>query len=580
MRFGVSVMMPELHAAIASARRIGTSRIPAEAARGESSRPAASVLDLGSNSVKLSHYTMDAHNDFKLYYQRSVRLRLFEGLKGGVMQPEYVDRMVETLRLFREAIDFEGIQHVVAVATSAIRDAKNRRDITDRIRQETGLDFKILSDRDEALYSYTGAVRMLHIPSVLFFDIGGGSLEVVTAKNYKVKSAHSFPLGSLRLTQKFAEDSKYEDVDFEAMKKYVGKALPSLKDLEIKDGELYPAGDGGSAGGDNGAGNGAGSDDDGNIRGDKDGRDGAVGIGPPAVAIVGVGGVLRSLTKYVQDAKGYPLSKTHNYQLSVTDLEDIWKKIRDMPPDRIAKIPTINSSRADTLRASVLVIMSFLKSVKCERLTVSAHGLREGALALSIQHPAAFKSQRIDEQHIRETVLSAVSPSSVLVSSKIDALVELLLSANLLHPVDRPVIRYALEQTDRLRSFRDISNILYTIMDDDSHLSHGDQLAAALALMHLRKRRKADVNLLNFGSIARSYDKKRIRRMSAIVLAYQILEKSSADMVPEFGKGGSVTLAVRAPPGGRFPHLMFEEACSQLEDAFGIPFRPDVRVVG
>lgn len=565
MRFGVSVMMPELHAAIDSARFIETSRIPEEMARGESSRPAASVLDLGSNSVKLSHYTMDAHNDFKLYHQRSVRLRLFEGLKGGVMQPEYVDRTVETLRLFREAIDFEGIRHVVAVATSAVRDAKNRRDIIDRIRREAGLDFKILSDRDEALYSYTGAVRMLHIPSVLFFDIGGGSLEVVTAKSYKVRSAYSFPLGSLRLTQKFAEDSKYEDVDFESMKKHIGKTLPSLKDLEIRDSELSAAGDDGGADNNDGAGNGGSGD---------------AGTGLPAVTVVGVGGVLRSLTKYVQDAKGYPLSKTHNYQLSATDLEDIWRKIRDMTPDKIAKIPTINSSRADTLRASVLVIMSFLKSVKCERLTVSAHGLREGALALSIQHPAAFKSQHIDEQHIRETVLSAVSPSSALVSSKIDALVELLLSANLLHPVDRPVIRYALEQTDRLRSFRDISNILYTIMDDDSHLSHGDQLAAALALMHLRKRRKADINLLNFGSIACSYDKKRIRRMSAIVLVYQILEKSSADMVPEFGKGGSVTLAVRAPSGSRFPQLMFKEACSQLEDAFGIPFRPDIRAVG
>lgn len=570
-------MMPELHAAIDSARRIEASRIPAEMARGESSRPAASVLDLGSNSVKLSHYTMDAHNDFKLYHQRSVRLRLLEGLKGGVMQPEYVDRTVETLRLFREAIDFEGIRHVVAVATSAVRDAKNRRDIIDRIRRETGLDFKILSDRDEALYSYTGAVRMLHIPSVLFFDIGGGSLEVVTAKSYKVKGAYSFPLGSLRLTQKFAEDPKYEDVDFEAMKKYIGKELPSLKDLEIKDGELSPAGDDGGAGNNSGAGSGSGGD--GNDLSSKGGRNDA-GTGLPAVTVVGVGGVLRSLTKYVQDVKGYPLSKTHNYQLTATDLEDIWRKIRDMTPDKIAKIPTINSSRADTLRASVLVIMSFLKSVKCQRLTVSAHGLREGALALSIQHPAAFKSQHIDEQHIRETVLSAVSPSSALVSSKIDALVELLLSANLLHPVDRPVIRYALEQTDRLRSFRDISNILYTIMDDDSPLSHGEQLAAALALMHLRKRRKADVNLLNFESIAYSYDKKRIRRISAIVLAYQILEKSSADMVPEFGKGGSVTLAVRAPSESRFPHLMFGEACSQLEDAFGIPFRPDVRVTG
>lgn len=552
-------MISELNAAMSTMQRSHGAQTPLGVEPGMPNRPAASVLDLGSNSVKISHYTVDIHNDFKLYYQRSVRLKLFEGLKDGKMKSEYVDRMIDTLRLFREKIDFEDIKYVVAVATSAVRDAENRAEVVRRIRDEAKLDFKILSDSDEAHYSYAGAIRMLHIPSVLFFDIGGGSLEVVVAKNYRVKSASSFPLGALRLTRKFAKDPAYDEVDFASMARYVERTLPNFGDIGAKPGDISPAG---------------GAPDDPT---DGGGAGAAGGYDSRAFAVVGVGGSLRTLAKYAQDVKKYPFSKTHNYQLAASDLEEIWEKIRDMPPEKIAHIPSINSSRADTIRAALLVVLMFLKRTGSSHLTVSAHGLREGALALSMQHPDAFASQRIDARHIRETVLGAVSRSATQVSSKVDKLVDMLLSANLLRAADRPVIRYALEQTDRLRSFRDVSNILYMIMDDDTYLGHSDQLFAALAVMHTRKRRKADAGLISYESVSGPYDKKWVRRISAIIMTYVILNKADARMTPAPGTGGSIMLAVEPAPGKFFPKMMFEEACGHLANSFGVPFEYKIR---
>ena len=101
----------------------------------------ASVLDLGSNSVKLVNYKINSYNDYKPYHQESVRLRLSEGLENKVLRKDYVDKTIETLKLFRNIVDFENVNYVISVATSAIREAENRFDIIKRIDNEKNFDF-------------------------------------------------------------------------------------------------------------------------------------------------------------------------------------------------------------------------------------------------------------------------------------------------------------------------------------------------------------------------------------------------------------------------------------------------------
>ena len=294
-----------------------------------------------------------------------------------------------------------------------------------------------------------------------FFDIGGGSLEIVFSKDYDVKKVISLPLGSLRLTQMFS-DPKSEISDFYKMEKHINKILPTREDLGISD-----------------------SDD---------------------LVLVGVGGVLRALAKYDQQLRTYPLSKLHNYKLSYNYLETIFKRIRSLPVEKISKIQSIGSGRADTVRAGALVITQLMKNLKFSELTVSAHGLREGTLALSLQYPNEFANQNIDYEKVKEIIYLSSQMESL--SEYVEDFVRLLYMMNLLSEHERVLLSYTISQIDKLWSFRDVDNVLYSILDDDSSLNHREQLIVALALIYSKKKKKVDSLILKFENILEINDKK------------------------------------------------------------------------
>ena len=298
----------------------------------------ASVIDLGSNSVKMVNFNVDQNNSYKPYHQESIRVKLAEGLEDGIIKESYIDKTVETLKLFRNIIDFEQIDYEIAVATSAVRDAKNNLDFVEQIHKETGINFKILSETEEALYSYAGALRSINLPSVVFFDIGGGSLEIVSSKNFQIQKVVSLPLGSLRLTQQFSPDLQYSQKTISKMKEHIKNLLPNRESLGIP------------------------NDDE--------------------IILVGVGGTLRALAKYDQDRKNYPLKKLHNYKFSYDDIYSISQELFQKNIDKISQIPSIGNSRSDTIKAGSLVIVEFMKKIKffihcckCPRITRGYIGL-------------------------------------------------------------------------------------------------------------------------------------------------------------------------------------------------------------
>src|SRR6185503_11466657 len=166
------------------------------------------VIDLGFNSVKLVNYDVAKDGTFRTYQQEGIKVRLGEGLhKTGYLGKEQVYRTIKALRIFRDIINFGSIRHVLPVATSAVREAGNREDCLKQVRSETGFQFKVLSGQEEGLYSYVGALRATCIPTTLFFDLGGGSLELVYTENYRIKKIKSYPLGALRMSNMFGEQN-------------------------------------------------------------------------------------------------------------------------------------------------------------------------------------------------------------------------------------------------------------------------------------------------------------------------------------------------------------------------------------
>lgn len=487
----------------------------------------ASVLDLGSNSLKLANYVIGSYGTYKPYHQESVRLKLFDGMDGKILCDGYVDRTVESLKLFRNIVDFEDVTHVLSVATSVIRDAKNRFEIVQRIRKETGFDFRILSNHDEAVFSYAGAVKALRIPSVLFFDIGGGSLEVVLARDYEIKQVASLPLGALRVARMFSEGHVYEKTDLDKMTRYMHKIIPSRADLGMSNSE--------------------------------------------SPVLVGVGGVLRALARYDQYHRGYSLSKVHNYKIDYDSLVSTYKRISRLPVEKIANINAIGRGRADIVVAGNLVILQLMKRLGFESVTVSAHGLREGTLALSLWYPKKFGGRSITYRDVRDMVRTGYND----LAESGGNFVQLMHSMDLLTDHEQDMLSYALTKIDNLRSFRDVENVLYSIMDDDSHLSHKDQITAALALIYSKKKNKVDPLLLRFENILESNDKTLIKKISSVVSICDIFHKTSAQVEATSEAPGSITLSIR-PKTDVFPEVLLNQMCRRLEGTFGISLEPNV----
>jgi Exopolyphosphatase len=191
------------------------------------------VIDLGFNSVKLVGYDVGKDGIFKPYQQEGIKARLGEGLpKTGYLGKEPVRRTIKALRLFRDIINFDSVRHVLPIATSAVREAGNRDDFLSQVRTETGLVFKVLSGQEEGLYSYIGALRTTCTPTALFFDLGGGSLELVYTENYNIRKIRSYPLGALRLAQQFGKgDGTFSRKNYSKMVRHILQALPDEKKL-------------------------------------------------------------------------------------------------------------------------------------------------------------------------------------------------------------------------------------------------------------------------------------------------------------------------------------------------------------
>ena len=113
------------------------------------------VIDLGYNSEKLANYDVKSSDSFKTVQEYSIKARLGEGIsEQGLLCNESVSRAIEGLKFFREIIHLKSIKHVLPIATSAVREAKNKEDFLRKVYKETDFEFRVLSPTEEALYSY------------------------------------------------------------------------------------------------------------------------------------------------------------------------------------------------------------------------------------------------------------------------------------------------------------------------------------------------------------------------------------------------------------------------------------------
>ncbi len=479
-----------------------------------------SVIDLGFNSAKLVTYNVKDDDSFEVSEQEGIKAKLGEGLdEKGSLNRKPMARTVEALKLFRDIVQQQPIKSVLPIATSAVREAKNREEFLDYVYKETGFRFKVLSEREEALYSYIGAIKSLQIPDTLFFDLGGGSLEIVYAEKFKIKKVLSLPLGALRLTQQFdGQDGTFMEKNLRNMRRFIRDLLPNKKYLGVN-------------------------------RGAK---------------LVGVGGALRALARYDQKISRYPLDKIHNYKMSFESISTIVKRLSKMKPNDISKISVIGSSRAETITAGSSVINTLMEKFGFNDLYVSNHGLREGALSVFLENQKAYHMKNITSGQVRQTIGLAKPKQIIQYSNFIDNL----FSVKIISKREYQILLYARKKMQEKSSFNNPQSLFYSIMDEDMFLSHSDQLVLALSLVHTKHMKTADWLFSRYKSILSQQDKTVIKKISSIITLLKVLDQTKSKIELKRFESGIVELNVTQMK--LFPKLLFQNTLKKFEDGLEI----------
>ena len=183
------------------------------------------VVDLGSNSTRLLIADMDAGRLDELDRQITIT-RLGEAVDAeGLLQPNAIERVNRILEKFLTRIDEQKVDHRIAVATSAVRDARNGRAFLDGIERHFGIRTLLLSGDREAELAFCGATLGREQDPTLLVDVGGGSTEYVLGSTRTVGFSCSIDLGCVRLTERFLESDPPTPQELRSCRDHIGEIL-------------------------------------------------------------------------------------------------------------------------------------------------------------------------------------------------------------------------------------------------------------------------------------------------------------------------------------------------------------------
>ena len=288
------------------------------------------LVDLGSNSVRFMLVRIMPGAGYRVLLDERVQTRLGSG-RDGILPEEAVARTVAAVRHFLADRRREGPVRPFGIATAAIRDAVNARELLDRLEFEAGLEVEVLSGDEEARLGALAARASLQLRDGVVVDLGGSSLQFSELRAGEPVPLGSVPLGVVRTTERFFESDPPTPDELGALRRTVRITTVDL---------MPPA------------------------RGDE-----------PLVAI---GGTARALGRLTGREMGPPASPPS--RVSRADLQTIRAHLAGLRLEERRQIPGLKPGRADVIVAGAVVLEELLRQGGYGALLVAEHGVRHGVL--------------------------------------------------------------------------------------------------------------------------------------------------------------------------------------------------------
>lgn len=301
------------------------------------------VIDLGSNSARMVIFERTSRLGFYILGEHKMRVRLGEGAyeKGGIIQEEAMEKCFLAFAEFKKLISRYKVSKVLAVGTSALRDAKNRSEFIKKVRT-LGINLRVISGDEEAYLGGFAASNLLpKFSKAVAIDIGGGSTELALIEDGRVVDTRSLNLGTVRLKELF-----YDKRNLKGLDEFIKASLDEIPS---------------------------------NFRCEN---------------IIAIGGSLRAISNAIMEIESYPLNLVHGFKYEWDEQKELLSEISTSDALDLNKYP-IKKDRYDTIRGGAYIFKSVVNLIGAKHITTSGVGVREGVFLTNLigrnaKFPAGF----------------------------------------------------------------------------------------------------------------------------------------------------------------------------------------------
>lgn len=188
------------------------------------------IIDMGTNTFHLL-IAEEEGKGFNIILRDRLAVKIgMGGINDGLITEEGIHRALLAMQSFKNTLEKHQVDRVYAFGTSALRNARNKQEVTTRIKAITGIDISVITGDEEAHYIYLGVKAALGLGQDvnLIIDIGGGSVEFIIANQEKIFWKQSFEIGAQRLLEKFQNHDPIVQSEITALDEYFEKVLPTL----------------------------------------------------------------------------------------------------------------------------------------------------------------------------------------------------------------------------------------------------------------------------------------------------------------------------------------------------------------
>ncbi len=299
------------------------------------------VADLGTNSTRLLVADLEPGGLLSEVHRRTEVTRLGDGVDAtGTLTDDAMERVLVTLDAYRRLAEEFGAARAIAVATSAVRDARNGEELQRRVRERSGFEIRTISGDEEAQLTFLGATASREeAAATLVIDIGGGSTEYVVGRPGHPPDFHvSTRLGSVRHSERHISSDPPAREDLEALARAARQIVVAGAPEQVRH---------------------------------------EVNAG------IAVAGTATSLAAIDQELEPYDPGRVHGYRLESGACERMLTMLAAMRLEDRREVPGLHPDRAPTIVAGAVILIESMRAFGLGSVETSDADILHGA---ALQH--------------------------------------------------------------------------------------------------------------------------------------------------------------------------------------------------